>query len=429
MANDYYNEDGTPAQSSNLESSPIRSVMVAVRQGFDKLIGLAANAGKTVRVNAAGTALEASKVTITEPASSATLTIVNGATLTASATATVSGTHSGASSGTNTGDQIATGVANTPAGNIAATTVQAAINELDAEKAALAGSASQNFTAQNLTSAKVTTTPATTEAVGSAETQLVGTQEIHWMPAGGIAWKYNATGAGGNRWSIAADGTLSGTNNALGSLLWFNFTNTNATAGSGCATNLTSNAGYLRMVKYCTASLGASYLSSTGGSIIVGTDDLNNIVFYTNGTFRMSIGNDGGISTQNATGGSKGIDTINAKGFYRDGVNIAQTFRSTEITVATGNQIYSAAHGFGTVPNEFDSYLVCKTASEGYAVGDVIHLHDGFGVGGTLNFNADSTNVYMLQNASISVLHKATLNGISVTYANWNLVLTARKFI
>ena len=39
----------------------------------------------------------------------------------------------------------------TPAGNIAATTVQAAINELDAEKAKLAGDAAQDFTVNNLT--------------------------------------------------------------------------------------------------------------------------------------------------------------------------------------------------------------------------------------------------------------------------------------
>ena len=52
--------------------------------------------------------------------------------------ATQSGTFSGTSSGTNTGDQTALTVANTPAGGIAATTVQAALNELDTEKAPLA---------------------------------------------------------------------------------------------------------------------------------------------------------------------------------------------------------------------------------------------------------------------------------------------------
>lgn len=50
----------------------------------------------------------------------------------------------GTNSGTNTGDQTATTVGNTPAGSIAATTVQDALNELDAEKVsrtALTGSA------------------------------------------------------------------------------------------------------------------------------------------------------------------------------------------------------------------------------------------------------------------------------------------------
>jgi len=43
-------------------------------------------------------------------------------------------------------------IANIPANNIAATTVQAAINELDAEKAKLAGDSAQDFTVKNLTS-------------------------------------------------------------------------------------------------------------------------------------------------------------------------------------------------------------------------------------------------------------------------------------
>lgn len=51
------------------------------------------------------TATSVNKVAITAPATSATLTIADGATLTASATASVAGTHTGTSSGTNTGDQ------------------------------------------------------------------------------------------------------------------------------------------------------------------------------------------------------------------------------------------------------------------------------------------------------------------------------------
>jgi hypothetical protein len=64
-----------------------------------------------------------------------------GATTPAAVTATTvtaSGAVAGSNlSGINTGDQTALQVSNTPAGNIAATTVQAALNELDVEKANL----------------------------------------------------------------------------------------------------------------------------------------------------------------------------------------------------------------------------------------------------------------------------------------------------
>ena len=49
----------------------------------------------------------------------------------------------------------AANVGNTPAGNIAATTVQAALNELDTEKAKLAGDAAQPFSASTFTGALV----------------------------------------------------------------------------------------------------------------------------------------------------------------------------------------------------------------------------------------------------------------------------------
>jgi hypothetical protein len=68
-----------------------------------------------------------------------------GATTPAAVTATTvtaSGAVAGSNlSGINTGDQTALQVSNTPAGNIAATTVQAALNELDVEKANLTGAA------------------------------------------------------------------------------------------------------------------------------------------------------------------------------------------------------------------------------------------------------------------------------------------------
>lgn len=52
-----------------------------------------------------------------------------------------------------TGAHAATAISNTAAGNITATTVQAAINELDTEKAKLAGDTAQTFQVANATAA------------------------------------------------------------------------------------------------------------------------------------------------------------------------------------------------------------------------------------------------------------------------------------
>lgn len=71
-------------------------------------------------------------------------------------------------------DLTATNTVNTPAGNIAAVTVQAAINELDTEKAALAGSASQAFSALAVNTAKTTVASATTPDIFAVTTgQLI----------------------------------------------------------------------------------------------------------------------------------------------------------------------------------------------------------------------------------------------------------------
>lgn len=97
MANDFFQDDGNPSHGGNVSSSPIRVLFAALETAFDKMCGLTGNGGKTVKVNAGGTTLEVSKVTITEPATSATLTIPDGVTLTGPAasgtTATLAGTE------------------------------------------------------------------------------------------------------------------------------------------------------------------------------------------------------------------------------------------------------------------------------------------------------------------------------------------------
>ena len=119
-------------------------------------------------------------------------------------------TGGGTATGTNTGDQTATTVSNTPAGSIAATTVQAAINELDTEKAALTGSASTVFNAAN---------GATTNQVvnygqvfGTARTIQVFTSGsgTYTKPAGCVSIRVEMVGAGGGGGSGGSAGHVTG---------------------------------------------------------------------------------------------------------------------------------------------------------------------------------------------------------------------------
>lgn len=59
MSNDYYNGGTFPTTGSAATSASMRAELSSVTAGFDKLPTLTGNGGKTVKVNAGGTALEA----------------------------------------------------------------------------------------------------------------------------------------------------------------------------------------------------------------------------------------------------------------------------------------------------------------------------------------------------------------------------------
>ena len=102
------------------------------------------------------------------------------------------------------GGITSTMIGNTPAGNIAATTVQAAINELDNEKAALAGSASQSFAMLNGTVAGTLSLTGTASTLGygtgagGTVTQATSKSTTVTLnkPCGQIAMNNDALGAG-----------------------------------------------------------------------------------------------------------------------------------------------------------------------------------------------------------------------------------------
>lgn len=119
---DYYSAASDPANDSDLDSSIIRAEWTALAAGFAKIAGYTGNGGKVLAINAGGTAMEAltttgtgsgvratsptlvtpvlgiatatsiNKLTLTQPATGATLTLTDGKTLAATHTLTLSGT-------------------------------------------------------------------------------------------------------------------------------------------------------------------------------------------------------------------------------------------------------------------------------------------------------------------------------------------------
>ena len=63
MSNEFYNHSSYPTQGSVASSASMRAELDAVAAGFDKLPPLTGNGGKTLKVNASGTGIEAVTVT------------------------------------------------------------------------------------------------------------------------------------------------------------------------------------------------------------------------------------------------------------------------------------------------------------------------------------------------------------------------------
>lgn len=109
MPNDFYTPTGNPTDNSNIVSSDMRAEFAAISAGFNKLPTLTSNGYKIVYINASGSAMDVvggngllflsttgtpsiSRVVLTQPVTGATLTLLDGKTLTVNKTLTLDGT-------------------------------------------------------------------------------------------------------------------------------------------------------------------------------------------------------------------------------------------------------------------------------------------------------------------------------------------------
>lgn len=114
----------------------------------------------------------------------------------------------------------------------------------------------------------------------------------------------------------------------------------------------------------------------------------------------------------------------------------AEIFESGELAIGLGTEV-SSAHGFGQVPREVTSYLVCKAPEGGYGVGDRVNVAGWYGNtgGGSQQETgvlalADATNVIgVVGSDGIELYERSPSPGTTfpITEANWRIVLFARK--
>lgn len=175
------------------------------------------------------------------------------------------------------------------------------------------------------------------------------------------------------------------------------------------------------------------------GDAGAGTGDVlaaNNGSEFTPATFRNNIGL-GGLATLDildeddmATDSATRPASQQSVKAYVDGLTTA--YESAETTIAL-NTLYTFTHGLGAMPDHVYVAYVCKSAINGYLVGDEVPIMQG-----TWNWNSNAAPAIGVSSAYIKVrianaglMHSIGLDGTSrSTYlpANFNLIVRAWKY-
>lgn len=110
----------------------------------------------------------------------------------------------------------------------------------------------------------------------------------------------------------------------------------------------------------------------------------------------------------------------------------AQRFESSEQTITFGGSL-TIAHGLGAIPKNYKAFLVCKTAGDGYSVGDVTDFKDfdanDNGPGYGCQIIPDSTNLFVrFGSLSTRILDKSSGTEAGINSANWKAVFRASTY-
>jgi len=109
-----------------------------------------------------------------------------------------------------------------------------------------------------------------------------------------------------------------------------------------------------------------------------------------------------------------------------------RVYESGELTLGNGTLV-TITHGLGAKPSRIWTFIRCKTADDGYAVGDELQVSGPYvgsaGTGRTFNVYTDNTTQVKCRFGNVSAAFSAgnqdTGNNVTLLNANWKLVIGA----
>jgi len=110
---------------------------------------------------------------------------------------------------------------------------------------------------------------------------------------------------------------------------------------------------------------------------------------------------------------------------------LSKQYESSEQTITSGGAL-TLAHGLGAAPKLVQAYLICKTAEDGYSIGDIVAVNNNLNstnvANGGQSLVLNATNVVVRFNntsGAYNIAHKTFGAPATITNGNWRLIVRA----